>query len=115
MTQTQEWRVSYRRGEGGRLQHKIYQSEAGARRWALILQGRMSEAYPDTDPEGFPCCDGSAERTGWHCGCGGKTWREHWDSVNASFAEVGNQAVGVVVECREVEGWTAALGEQENT
>lgn len=105
-----QWRVRWRRDGFTGSSQKTYMDEAKARRWALIVQGRMVEAFPDEDPESCECggknCIGS-----YDCG-GNRTKAEKWAERSARVPPL---VWGPVIDSRpvgeyegaEVLGWPA--------
>jgi hypothetical protein len=102
-----EWRVRWRGEDAGRANTRIYQSEAPARRFALILEGRLAEAFPDTDPDAVACCAGGSMEpfAEGNCNCGGKTNAEVWQERHERFPRL---VEGPDVESRPVGGWELA-------
>ena len=91
--------------EGGPFvytKRKRYDSFAGARRFALLVQGRQAEAFPDHDPEGYMCCGG------YECGCGGVSWAEHWEAENARIVKKYGPVVSFRIDRRPVGDWAEA-------
>ena len=99
-----EWRVKWR-GEGaGRANTRIYQSEGSARRLVLILEGRLAEAFPDTEPDAYACCAGGSMEpfAEGNCNCGGKTNAEVWRERHEQFPPL---VEGPALESRPVGDW----------
>jgi hypothetical protein len=91
----QEHRVTWQR-QGYRKKSRLFQTAAAAERHALVLQGRLAEAYPDKDPEDLACC------SGFECGCGGLTNAEAWAREHARFPPL---ILGPWIERRDVGAW----------
>lgn len=92
-----EYRVRWRRQDLG-PRTAVYQTEAGARRKALVLQGRMAEAT-GLDPDAKWCCNGN------YCPCDGRTNQQEWDRVQAELPPL---TFGPVIERRPVGEWQSA-------
>lgn len=75
-----QWRLSWKR-EGHSEKHRTFQSEAAARKWALILKGDLA-AYHGADPDDYVCCDGR------ECGCQAETYAEHNARVQAGLPPI---------------------------
>lgn len=71
-----EYRVVWKR-DGCIQKSKIYQTLGGAEEWLLVLgpQPWLSKIATKHDPDSYYCCPGTS---GFECGCGGVTTREHW-------------------------------------
>lgn len=95
-----EYRVSWRR-EGQRRKHVLRQTEAGARRIALVAQGRIHDAHPELDPDAYWCCPGTRE---YECGCRGVTNAEAWAAHTARLPALVELPV---IERRAVEEWAS--------
>jgi hypothetical protein len=95
--QTVEFRVKWTREGACRATTRIYQSEAPARRMALVLEGRLAEAFPSTDPAAAACCNG------YQCTCEGETNAEVWAKRHDEFPPIVD---GPFIERRTVGAWT---------
>jgi hypothetical protein len=93
---TVEFRVKWTREGAHRATTRIYQSEAPARRMALILEGRLAEAFPDIDPNALACCDGR------ECQCDGSTNADAWAKRHDEFPPILD---GPHIERRTVGVW----------
>lgn len=85
-------------GVPGGLRSRIYQRRANAKRFALIVEGRMAEAT-GRDPKDYACCSGR------ECGCHGETNAEVWARRVAEFPRL---MEGPTIQCREVGDWVDA-------
>lgn len=79
-----QWRVRWRRNGFAGPSQKTYMSEAKARQWALVVQGRMAEAFPDEDPESCECGGKYCHGPSFECG-GTRTKGEKWAERTASL------------------------------
>jgi hypothetical protein len=92
-----QWRVRWRREGFTSYSSKTYMDEAKARRWALVVQGRMAEAFPDEDPDACECGDGGP--VGQY-GCSGqRTKGEKWAERTANLPPL---VWGPVLDSRSV-------------
>ena len=103
-----EWRVAWRRDDGGVLRSKRVRNEAEGQKLARFLVGD----FPD--PNALNCC------SGYQCGCGGLTVREAWEAYRESHirdhydpetgahteVELADITWGPVVQSRAVEPWS---------
>lgn len=107
-----EYRVSWKREGAGRTNTRIFQTKAAAKRLILILEGKLAEAYPGTDPNGFACCSGQEAPFAGEgpCTCGGRTWAEQWQERHEQFPPI---VEGPRFETREVGGWRATSVEAD--
>lgn len=97
MKAAQEFRVKWWREGAGRPSTRIYQMRSAAQRLILILEGRLAEAFPDTDPNDFACCSGR------ECGCEGETFAELWAERQDRFPPLID---GPHLEARPVGIWS---------
>jgi hypothetical protein len=94
-----QWRVRWQRLGMSRAKVRMYETEQAARWFALKLQGRMAEAYPDLEPDEPFCCPGTRV---YECGCGGETWAERWARESAQVPPLLD---GPHLDSREVGDW----------
>lgn len=97
MADQREYRVRWRREDHRRAHTMIFQSRPPAARRVLILEGRLAEAFPSTNPDDLACCSG-----GPYCDCGGKTVAEAWAERHEQFPPL---VEGPTIESRKVGEW----------
>jgi hypothetical protein len=81
-----------------RAKVRVYGTEKAALTFALKLEGRMDEAYPELRPDHGWCCQG----TSLSCDCGGETWAERWARESARVPPL---IFGPAVDSRPVGEW----------
>jgi hypothetical protein len=94
-----QWRVRWQRLGMSRAKVRVYETRKAAELFALKLQGRMAEAYPELDPEAYYCCPGTVSH---ECGCRGETWAEQWARESAQIPPL---VLGPEIEARPVGEW----------
>lgn len=94
-----DYRVAWQReGNVSPRSRRCGNSIAKARRCLAFVEGRYSEAYPNSKQEGYVCC------SGWECGCGGKTWADRWAELAENAADMG-RLLYVRIEARQTSPW----------
>lgn len=99
-----EWRVAWRRADGGVLRSKRVRNVAHGERLVRFLRGEFA------DPDAWACCDGH------ECGCGGLTQREAWEAYREAHTQwdgdpetsprpLADITWGPVVQVRTVTTW----------
>jgi hypothetical protein len=89
--------VRWQRLGMSRAKVRFYEKREAAERFALKLQGRMDEAYPELNGNEPHCCGGS-----WDCDCGGETWYDRWERESAQVPPL---IRGPEVDYRPVGDW----------
>ena len=99
-----EYRVKWKR-EGLRPKRIRYTSMKSAERRLALLTSDEPWLYygGGNDPSDYQCC------SGYECGCGGITVREHCEQRRAEMPPIEY----AVIECRPVGAWVSV--EQHNT
>ena len=75
-----EYRVVWKR-EDGKKKTKRYATLKGAKRWMTLLGDEPWKAYAN-NPDDKYCCDGDL------CGCGGITWKQHFEFHRQSLPKI---------------------------
>ncbi|MHC9085368.1 hypothetical protein ACYX7E_10050 [Luteimonas sp. RIT-PG2_3] len=91
-----EYRVKWKR-EGLNAKRIKYTSLKFAERRAALLTSDKPWLVLGLDPADYQCC------SGYECGCGGITVREHLESQRSQYPALEY----VLIEQREVGKWTA--------
>lgn len=103
MTERREWRVVWKR-EGRKEKNKRYRTHAGAARWIQILGPEPWTAFGGR-PDDYMCCSGNPDS----CGCGGMTWKEHWEEKRLEIPKL----EWTRIESRTVGPWEVESDDEE--
>ena len=96
-----EYRVAYKREGLNPKSRGCGKNRAKAVRCLAFFEGRYQDAYPQSKPDAYSCCDGH------ECGCRGLTWAEEWAEM-AEYAANLPPLEYLRIETRQVPPWTPA-------